>query len=108
MAKQTDEEFLRDARRRFYQLAGVAEPENAKPVDQYMEAWKTRGAGDQTQAFIQMNEARVQQGLPPLGCNGMPIEAPKLVIPPIPDVVPADDFFSHGSGGPNKVAKRYG
>lgn len=105
--KQTDAEFLAAARKRFYELAGVPDPgQAAKPVDRYMEEWKTRGAGDQTQQFIAMNEERVRQGLSPLGCNGLPIEAPKIVIPPPPPLVPEDDFFS-SSGGP-KVAKRYG
>lgn len=106
MPKQTEKEVLEAARRRFYELAGLPCPEQAKPVDKYMEAWKMRGAGNQTEQFIQMNAERVSQGLPPLGCNGLPLEDVKIVIPPPPPVVPEDDFFSQ-PGDDRKVAKRF-
>ena len=101
------EEFLKAARARFYALAQLPDPANVKPIDLYMETWKLRGAGDPTLAFIQRNVARIAEGLPPLGADGLPIEAVKLNMPPplavIPEIDP-DDFFSQTPGA--KIARR--
>lgn len=87
---------LAAARERFWKLAGMKNPEQGKPpMDAWMEEWKLRGAGDKTQQFIEMNEQRIAQGLPPLNARGEPIGEVKPVLPPVPKVVPdEDDFFS--------------
>lgn len=112
----TTEKELQDARVRFAAIinaerAKVGLPPQApetvtKPVDPYMERWKAQGAGDQTQAFIQMNAERVAHGLRPIGANGLEIGAdmPAVVSAP-PQVVPADDFFSAPTGG-EKIARQ--
>lgn len=115
MSVTTEKELL-DARVRF---AAVINAERAKlglppqapeaitkPVDPYMERWKQQAAGDQTQAFIQMNAERVARGLRPLGASGVEIGAEvPIVAPTPPPVVPADDFFSTPFGG-EKIAKQ--
>lgn len=115
MSVTTEKELL-DARVRFAAIINAERakvgllplaPETVtKPIDPYMERWKQQGAGDQTQAFIQMNAERVSRGLRPIGANGQEIggDAPVIVSAP-PPVVPTDDFFSTPFGA-EKTAKQ--
>jgi hypothetical protein len=110
------EKELQAARERFQQLinqerakVGLA-PQTAapagKPVDSYMERWKTQGAGNATEAFIRMNAERVARGELPLGASGQPVGSSSSAVPVhLPEALPTsdeDDFFS--DAGP-KIAK---
>lgn len=117
MSVTTDKQ-LREARERFAEIINreraklglqpQAPEAVTKPVDPYMERWKTQGSGDQTQAFIQMNAERAARGEPIIGANGVAITAAApVVVPSPPPLVPEDDFFSTTPSG-QKIAKRYG